>query len=215
MMDISIKLKKARLEGNLTQEAVAEKVGVTRQTISNWENGKSYPDIVSIIILSDVYEMTLDSLLKGDDDMIKHLKESTNVTKSNKQLVLSFLLAGVLSVVFILIRIFVPIPTITGIIPSIIAMTIFAVGIIIVLVGSINIQKLAEQHTSNKTLLKIGFILLYILIYIPLFIVIPGAILSGFEIKAEWLNAMTRVGTAMILLLPACLIYRKLRSLFS
>ncbi len=214
-MNISVKLKNARLACNLTQEAVAEKVGVTRQTISNWENGKSYPDIVSIIILSDVYEKTLDSLLKGDDDMIKHLKESTNVTKSNKQLVLSFLLTGVLSVVFILIRIFVPIPAITDVIPNIIAMAIFAVGIIIVIFTSINIQKLAKQQTSNKTLLKIGFILLYILIYIPLIIVIPDAVSSGLEIKAERINAMTRVGTAMILLLPACLLYRKLRYLFS
>lgn len=170
---------------------------------------------MSIIILSDVYEKTLDSLLKGDDDMIKHLKESTNVTKSNKQLVLSFLLTGVLSVVFILIRIFVPIPAITDVIPNIIAMAIFAVGIIIVIFTSINIQKLAKQQTSNKTLLKIGFILLYILIYIPLIIVIPDAVSSGLEIKAEWINAMTRVGTAMILLLPACLLYRKLRYLFS
>lgn len=90
MMDISMKLKKARMTKNLTQEAVAEKIGVTRQTISNWENAKSYPDIVSIIMLSDVYEMTPDSLLKGDDEMIEHLKESTNVVKSNKQLVLSY-----------------------------------------------------------------------------------------------------------------------------
>lgn len=215
MMDINIKLKKARLAVNLTQEAVAEKVGVTRQTISNWENGKSYPDIVSIIILSDVYEMTLDSLLKGDDDMIKHLKESTNVTKSNKQLVLGLLLAGVLSFILILISFFVPIPKITGIIPNIIAMAILAVGIIIVLARSINIQNFAEQQTSNKTLLKTGFILLYILIYIPLSIVIPGAVSSGFDIEVEWINAMTRVATAMIMLLPAYLIYRKFSYLFS
>ncbi len=215
MMDISMKLKKARMTKNLTQETVAEKIGVTRQTISNWENGKSYPDIVSIIMLSDVYEMTLDSLLKGDDEMIEHLKESTNVVKSNKQLVLSYLLAGVLSVVFILIRIFVPIPKITGIVPNIIAMAIFVIGTIIVLAGSINIQKIAEQQTSNKTLLKIGVILLYMLIYIPLILIVPEAVSSEFEIKTDWINALIRVGTAMILILPACLIYRRLRYLFS
>lgn len=101
-MNINEKLKQARIAVNLTQEAVAEKVGVSRQTMSNWENGRSYPDIVSIITLSDVYGMTLDSLLKGDNEMIKHLKESTDVTKSNKQLAVSFLLAGVFCVIFIL-----------------------------------------------------------------------------------------------------------------
>ena len=46
---ISEKLKQARLLENLTQEELAEKIGVSRQTISNWENARSYPDIVSIL----------------------------------------------------------------------------------------------------------------------------------------------------------------------
>jgi len=84
-MSISEVLKKARSATELSQEAAAEKVGVSRQTLSNWETGKSYPDIVSVIALSDAYGVSLDSLMKGDADMIKHLEESTNVTKSNKQ----------------------------------------------------------------------------------------------------------------------------------
>lgn len=214
-MSISEKLKQARLAVNLTQEVVAEKVGVSRQTMSNWENGRSYPDIVSIIILSDIYGMTLDSLLKGDNEMIKHLKESTDVTKSNKQLAVSFLLAGAFCVVFVLIRIFVPIPQISGIIPSIIAMAVFVIGLIIALAGTINIKKLSEKKTSNKTLLKIGTILLYILIYIPLLLAIPEAVTSGFQIEEEWLKAVIRGATALILLVPAYVIYKKLSYLFS
>jgi transcriptional regulator with XRE-family HTH domain len=76
-MNIGDKLKRSRAEAGLTQEAVSEKVFVSRQTISNWENGKSYPDIVSVIALSDVYGVTLDSLLKGDNNMLKHLKKNT------------------------------------------------------------------------------------------------------------------------------------------
>jgi len=214
-MNISVKLKQERLANDLTQEEVAEKIGVSRQTISNWENGKTYPDISSIIILCDVYDITLDSLLKGDNEMIKHLKNSTDVTKSNKQLAVSFLLAGVLCAVFILIRIFVPIPQISGVVPSIIAMSVFAVGLIIALAGTINIKKLSEQKTSNKTLLKIGIISLYILIYIPLLLVIPEAVTSGFQIEAEWLQAVLRGAAALILLIPAFVIYKKLSYLFS
>ena len=54
--DIGCKIKAARIEKKLTQEQVAELLGVSRQTISNWENEKSYPDIISVIKMSDCYE---------------------------------------------------------------------------------------------------------------------------------------------------------------
>ena len=84
--DIGSKIKSARLEKKLTQEHVAELLGVSRQTISNWENEKSYPDIISVIKMSDCYEVSLDYLLKGEQKMktyYDYLEESTNVVKSN------------------------------------------------------------------------------------------------------------------------------------
>ena len=71
--DIGSKIKAARLEKKLTQEQVAEILGVSRQTISNWENEKSYPDIISVIKMSDCYEVSLDYLLKGEQKMAKKL----------------------------------------------------------------------------------------------------------------------------------------------
>lgn len=85
-MEIGSKLKEARTKAGLTQEKVAEEIFVSRQTISNWENEKSYPDIISVIKLSDLYDISLDILLKGDEDMMKHLEESTDVVNSNKKL---------------------------------------------------------------------------------------------------------------------------------
>lgn len=85
-MEIGKKLKEARLNRDLTQEVIAEKLNVSRQTISNWENEKSYPDIISVIELSNLYSISLDDLLKGDDAMMEHLQESTNVVKSNQKL---------------------------------------------------------------------------------------------------------------------------------
>ena len=82
-MEIGKKLKNARVQSGMTQENVAEKINVSRQTISNWENEKSYPDIISVIELSNLYSISLDDLLKGDEKMIEHLEESTNVVKSN------------------------------------------------------------------------------------------------------------------------------------
>ena len=85
-MEIGTKLKEARVASGLTQDQVAEVLLVTRQTISNWENEKSYPDIVSIVKLSDLYDVSLDELLKGDIKMLEHLEESTDIVKSNRKL---------------------------------------------------------------------------------------------------------------------------------
>ena len=84
--DIGSKIKAARIEKKLTQEQIAELLGVSRQTISNWENGKSYPDIISVIKMSECYDVSLDYLLKGEQKMktyYDYLEESTNVVKSN------------------------------------------------------------------------------------------------------------------------------------
>jgi transcriptional regulator with XRE-family HTH domain len=83
-MDIGTKLKNARVRNVMTQEKVAEEIGVSRQTISNWENSKSYPDIISVINLSDLYSVSLDELLKGDSNMVEFLDESTNNVKSRQ-----------------------------------------------------------------------------------------------------------------------------------
>lgn len=62
---------------NLSQEELAEKVYVTRQTISNWENSKSYPDIHSLLLLGSVFNISLDQLIKGDIDIMKkEIKEA-------------------------------------------------------------------------------------------------------------------------------------------
>lgn len=88
-MEIGKKLKEARQGAKLTQEQVAERLFMSRQTISNWENERSYPDIVSVVKLSDLYSISLDELLKGDAEMLEHLEESTDIVKSNQRLILA------------------------------------------------------------------------------------------------------------------------------
>ncbi len=101
-MKIGIKLKEARLQAGLTQENVAEKIQVTRQTISNWETEKSFPDIVSVIKLSTLYNISLDKLLKGDEEMIDHLEKSTNIVKSNQKLIIAIIANVMMLIIFIL-----------------------------------------------------------------------------------------------------------------
>ncbi len=74
-MQIGNKLKLQRNEAGLSQEELAKQLGVSRQTISNWETNRTYPDIGSVLKLSDLYGMSLDELLKEDSNMRKHTEE--------------------------------------------------------------------------------------------------------------------------------------------
>ena len=105
-MEIGSKIRKSRTEAGFTQEKAAEELGVTRQTISNWENNRSYPDIISVIRMSDLYSVTLDYLLKEDKTMIEHLEESTNVVKSINRRSRIILISSYLIVWFLLIFLF-------------------------------------------------------------------------------------------------------------
>ena len=88
-MDIGDKIKKSRTDAKITQEQAAQALGISRQTISNWENERSYPDIVSVLKMSDLYSVSLDYLLKGEGpmkDYLDYIEESTNTVKSKVRL---------------------------------------------------------------------------------------------------------------------------------
>ena len=80
-MEIGQKLKDKRTGLGLSQEQLAEKLGVTRQTIANWEKGKTYPDISAVMKLSDLYQVSLDELLKEDAIMRKHVEDSVHLPR--------------------------------------------------------------------------------------------------------------------------------------
>ncbi|MGV3353439.1 helix-turn-helix domain-containing protein [Streptococcus orisratti] len=101
-MNVGQKLQIARNKQGLTQEQIAQQLQVSRQTISNWENNKSYPDIVSLITLSELYQISLDQLLKGDKAMIEHLSKSTNTVASNRRLLTAIILNIIILIAFIL-----------------------------------------------------------------------------------------------------------------
>ena len=81
-MEIGKKLKNARVQSGMTQENVAEKIYVSRQTISNWENERSYPDVHNLIMLCDIYSVSLDDLMKGDIETMKKEVANTTLNKS-------------------------------------------------------------------------------------------------------------------------------------
>ena len=104
-MDLGKKIMTMRNEKNLSQEQLAEKLNVTRQTISNWENGKFYPDIDSLVNLSKFFNVSLDVLLSYDDKVLDYLKDSTDIVKSNKNILYAVLLNILLIIAFIIVGI--------------------------------------------------------------------------------------------------------------
>ena len=70
-MELGKRLKEYRAQAGMTQDELAETLFVSRQTISSWENDKSYPDIHSLMMLGDVFGVSLDTLVKGDIEIMK------------------------------------------------------------------------------------------------------------------------------------------------
>ena len=72
-MELGRRITELRKANNLTQEGLAERCSVTRQTISNWENGKSYPDLEMLVFISDSFDISLEALVKGDGKMVQEI----------------------------------------------------------------------------------------------------------------------------------------------
>ena len=83
-MELNEQIKKYRTEMNISQEELAEKIYVTRQSISNWENGKTYPDIHSLLLLSSLFGISLDQLVKGDIEIMKEEIKKEEIAKMNR-----------------------------------------------------------------------------------------------------------------------------------
>ena len=70
-MSIGKTILNVRKEKGMSQEEFGELLHVTRQTVSNWENEKNYPDLNTLVTMSDMFEISLDKLLKEDKQMVK------------------------------------------------------------------------------------------------------------------------------------------------
>ena len=82
-MNVGARIKKYREKQNISQDELALKVFVSRQTISNWETNKSYPDIKSLTMLSNIFHVTLDDFIKGDIEEMKRIVSKEKIEKFN------------------------------------------------------------------------------------------------------------------------------------
>ena len=95
-MNIGNQILTIRKEKQLTQEEFGRLFHVTRQTVSNWENGKSYPELQILVSISDQFDISLDTLLKEDLKMVQSIDKERvmGIIKHEKSVVDFFTGAG-------------------------------------------------------------------------------------------------------------------------
>ncbi len=99
-MELGKRIKDFRSLHNWNQDELAEKMFVSRQTISNWENDKSYPDIQSILLLSNLFEISLDQLVKGDVEQMQEIINEQDVKQMKYYGKMMLACLGILIVTF-------------------------------------------------------------------------------------------------------------------
>lgn len=135
-MELNNQIRKYRAILELSQEELAEKVYVTRQTVSNWENGKSYPDIHSLLLLSSLFNISLDQLIKGDIDIMKKEISQAEVEKHNHY-------GRIFSILFV-VGIISPVPLVKFF--GIFGLIIWAILYAIALVYAFKVQKVQKDN---------------------------------------------------------------------
>lgn len=98
-MNLAKRIQTLRKQNGLSQEELAEKLGVTRQAVSKWESEQSTPDMDNIIALSDLFEVSTDYLLKGEDFRNDNGKSSLEINLKNQIPDLIIFISSVLNII--------------------------------------------------------------------------------------------------------------------
>lgn len=106
-MEVGKRIRDERTGAGMSQDDLAARVYVSRQTISSWENDKTYPDVQSLILLSEIFGVTVDSLIKGDvETMTETIDTEVRTMKRLSYVMLGFLALMLLAVVWICVQTF-------------------------------------------------------------------------------------------------------------
>ena len=86
-MTIGPRIKELRTNMNLTQEECAEKLNISRQSLSSWENDRVRPDIQSVVSMCDFFRVSLDEMIRRDESYIMSLREKEDSTSQVNRLI--------------------------------------------------------------------------------------------------------------------------------
>lgn len=147
-MELPQQLKANRERLGLTQEDVAQRIFVSRQTMSSWETGKTYPDVQSLLLLSNLFGVSIDSLVKGDVETMREtiVKDAVRMERLSIGMV-GLLLAGVACLVgwdLIWDEPVAAVPWLTW--GVVVGMALFALCAALAMVCACRVEKLKKDH---------------------------------------------------------------------
>ena len=96
-MELGSQIRRYRSERGMSQDDLAGRIFVSRQTISNWENDRTYPGVQNLLLLSNLFDVTIDQLIKGDLDTMEQALDKD--VRSMK--ILNMILYGLAAAIFI------------------------------------------------------------------------------------------------------------------
>ena len=106
-MEIGGRIRELRATHGMSQDDLAARVYVSRQTISSWENGKTYPDVQSLLLLSEIFDVSVDSLIKGDvETMTETIDIDVRTMKRLSCVMLGFLALTLLAMAWVCVQTF-------------------------------------------------------------------------------------------------------------
>ena len=155
-MLIGVKIKMIREVFDLTQEQLGKELHLTRQTISSWENGKSYPGITDILAISNKYNVSLDELMKEDIELIEHFETIDH--SLNKQKIV-YAVAYVANVLFLAVSV---LSNYIHVYPMY-KVTALIIGMIALFVLFSTVQQPVNLYTNKWALLAIVTAFMYFL----------------------------------------------------
>lgn len=180
-MEFGQRLKVQRQKHELTQAQLAKQLVVSRQTISSWETGKSYPDIGMLIKISDYLLISLDTLLREDLAMKKYL-ETEKVVQKITPVEVALLVAdlGLLAILLgTSFKLLVISPVVLGILIIIAIADLFGIIYLYQLKGYTGVL---NSRYNNKRFFKILLIVGSGLVALGASLIMVSGVISGFSV---------------------------------
>lgn len=104
-MKIGVQIKQQRERHQWSQQELADKLHISRQSISKWEQDTALPSFANVVALSDLFELSIDDLVRTDNDLMNHLTSPSCFSSSEKVLWGSILLAAISFVSLLILRV--------------------------------------------------------------------------------------------------------------
>lgn len=169
-MELKKILKEKRKETGWTQEELAEKLLVTSKTVSNWETGKTFPDIESLIRIAKLYHLSLDNLLTEGSDVVKDIERKTKLTTLKKFMWFPSILNIILIMIVSQQGIFGRLSTVTTV------LLLVSIALNVVVLNYFNQEVKQEEQISGMSIhpsKRVQGLLLFVVLFL-------GAVLLGY-----------------------------------